>query len=343
MSIQKKNEFNPWNFWIRSLLILFISLALPSLFFPVRTQGNWSPLAYADTEDEIIIVLGEDQTPPEREQELLKYNTVTDSSGKRKDSKTGKNVRLVLVANSDEKELLGSNFASLIGERALSDAKIEIGVGKNEVMVGQNITKIPAPAYASALVTAGVRDARVWVDAPRPVSGTGALAGIIKAFETARGKQLDPARKKTAAEEMSLISQISEKNNPNKTIEFITLIKQGIIEGKPESYEDYKNIIVTVAEKLDIALTPQLLDSITRFAQSFASLDLSWTDLLGQFGNMGGNLKDIFDIKNLQKVTGITFDQSLLDKVISLFKNIIVSLLESVRDIINSILKSILG
>lgn len=52
--------------------------------------------------------------------------------------------------------------------------------------------------YKNALATAGITDAKVLISAPFPVSGTGALTGIYKAYEDMTGVSLNDLAKNLA-------------------------------------------------------------------------------------------------------------------------------------------------
>lgn len=64
-----------------------------------------------------------------------------------------------------------------------------------------NISRITDEMYLNALMTAGVKDAKVYVTAPFEVSGTAALTGLMKAYETTSGEKISEDVKKVANEE----------------------------------------------------------------------------------------------------------------------------------------------
>ena len=49
----------------------------------------------------------------------------------------------------------------------------------------KNINWVTDAMYTNALITAGVKDAEIQITAPFKVSGTAALTGLMKAYETA--------------------------------------------------------------------------------------------------------------------------------------------------------------
>lgn len=70
----------------------------------------------------------------------------------------------------------------------------------------QNISRITAPVYANAMVTAGVGDATVLIAAPQanPVTGETALVGVLRAYPQCQGgKQPEQARVNLAYEQIA--------------------------------------------------------------------------------------------------------------------------------------------
>ena len=101
-------------------------------------------------------------------------------------------VRELEVTNAEEREYLeGIVPDKKIGTVALSCCFITVlekGAGLSVKL--HNINYCTEKMYINALTTAGVTDARVIISAPYPVSGTGALTGIYKAYEVVTGNSL---------------------------------------------------------------------------------------------------------------------------------------------------------
>ena len=92
----------------------------------------------------------------------------------------------IYVTNQEEHKYLGSYISKAkIGTKALSSSKITIGEENSGLNVTtHNINWVSEQMYVNAMTTAGVKDADVYVTAPFTVSGTAALTGILKAYET---------------------------------------------------------------------------------------------------------------------------------------------------------------
>src|SRR5699024_2500750 len=76
-----------------------------------------------------------------------------------------------------------------------------------------NINYITEQMYGNALSTAGVKDAKIYITAPFEVSGTGALTGIMQAYEVTSGETIDEDKKEVANEEMVITSELSDNES----------------------------------------------------------------------------------------------------------------------------------
>lgn len=102
----------------------------------------------------------------------------------------------------------------------------------------QNITRITAPVYANALVTAGIGDGNVIIAAPaaNPVTGETALVGVLKAFPQCQaGKQPDQARINLAYEQIARTVQLAGPSGDlNKASAVMLQAAQAVITGQAQ-------------------------------------------------------------------------------------------------------------
>ena len=144
---------------------------------------------------EKFAVYGADTTPAER-QELAQIFGVDAST--RTDTVTTPE----MVA-----ALQGTGLPAAPTDRSISSSALTcLNRGDGLTVRTQNITRITAPVYANALVTAGVGDANVGIAAPQanPVTGETALVGVLKAFPQCQaGTQPDQARVRLAYEQVA--------------------------------------------------------------------------------------------------------------------------------------------
>ena len=99
----------------------------------------------------------------------------------------------------------GSSFTSSSG--VWSSAAIE----KTSSNGQNNITTITANQYRNAAVTAGITDANIYVTSAIPIDGSGALAGIYKAYAKS-GEKLNQKQITAAQDELNTLSGITKEN-----------------------------------------------------------------------------------------------------------------------------------
>lgn len=210
--------------------ILIIAVMLMGLILPVFN------LVLADT-IQAVVSLGADLTI-EQQKQMLDYMNVDRDD-----------INLVTVTNEEEAAYLkGTSAEDKIGTRAISSAYVEeLEKGKGISVETYNITWVSEDMYANALVTAGVKDARVIAAAPFKVSGTAALTGIIKAFEEITGKKLDEDAKRVANEEMVVTGELGEElGDKKKASELVKRVKEEVVEKGITDREDIKRIILEI-------------------------------------------------------------------------------------------------
>jgi uncharacterized protein YpuA (DUF1002 family) len=217
------------------------------------------------------------------------------SNGTNGGSNNGANgeVKTITVTNAEEYQYLGKyQSRATIGSRAISSAKIVIAdPGKGVSVKSSNITAITDQMYANAAITGGVKDATIFVTAPFKVSGTAALTGIIKAFEVATGQKIDENQKQVANQEIVNTQELSKKiQDPNKAAQFMNKVKEEVAKEKPQSTQDYKNIVNNVSNQMNVNLDPQMVDRLTGFAKNFAGLNINWDSLRSQLDSIRGGV-----------------------------------------------------
>src|SRR5690625_1447057 len=130
-------------------------------------------------------------------------------------------VRRLLEVNTEEVNeytVTGQDLQNYIGgnpnSRMFSSVKITQedkghGIVVN-IVTADNITEVTSEMYSNALLTAGIENALIEVASPVTVSGHSALTGIYKAYD-ASGAELDQGRMEVANEELSLSTELAEK------------------------------------------------------------------------------------------------------------------------------------
>ncbi|MGI6684292.1 MAG: DUF1002 domain-containing protein [Bacillota bacterium] len=229
------------------------------------------------------------------------------------------------VSNKEERKYLeGLVESEIIGEKAISCAYVKLlGNGAGINVKTHNITWVTPEMYASALVTAQVKDAEIMAAAPFPVTGTAALTGIFKAFEAASGKTLDREAKDVANEEMVRTGEIGESiNDEHKASELIIRIKEEVIERDLSDPKEIRQVIINIAAELNINLTDEQIDKLVSLMQRINSLDLNLSEINRQLKDIRSRLDTLVaqgeGIKGiLQRI--IDFLTAILNSIKTLF------------------------
>ena len=226
----------------------------------MMVTGLAAPALAADAQQDLVC-LGGDLTDAQRD-------TVWNLLGMDRNA-----VKVVEVHIEDEKALLGKYVpAEKIGSRSLSSVGIHMtGSGSGISVSTHNITWVTAEMYSSAMATAGITDAQVTVVAPVGVSGTAALAGIFKAYETAANSTLSEQAKDVASEELVSTGELGEAIGKDEAAELIAMIKQKVVEAGLDDPEKIRTVIEEAAQQLGITLTEEqiqmLIDLMLKIGQ----------------------------------------------------------------------------
>ncbi len=224
---------------------------------------------------------------------------------------------MIAVTHEDEVALLaGAVDAALLGSRSLSSARVTLTDEQVGISVTtHNINWVTPNMYASALVTAGVENARIVVAAPFEVSGTAALAGILKAYESASGQPIDSLAKSVAGSEIMLTGELSEAIGSQQAVELLAMVKQAIADYDLDDYDTLRPYVEEGAYQLGVQLTDAQIDSITQLGVDFAQLDFDPTELAAKLEGLAGDLQRIQ--KQTEELSG------LLEKAVAWLRKVV--------------------
>ncbi|AAP10981.1 DUF1002 domain-containing protein [Bacillus cereus] len=260
--------------------------------------------SFADIiEGESIVTLGENLSEQQK-QDLLK------------EMKAPKDATIITVSNAEEHKFLeGIVPKAQIGTRAISSSMITYTKpGSGLIVRSKNINWVTDAMYTNALITAGVKDAEIQITAPFKVSGTAALTGLMKAYETASNKQIPEEVKKVANEEMVQTAQLGDKIGEEKAVQLVAKIKEEIAKEQPKTTEDLRSLIKKIADQLGITLTDEQLDNLVSLFDKMKNLNIDWN----QVGSQLNKAKE-----HVSAFLGSQEAQSFLDKVKDFFSSII--------------------
>ncbi len=204
-------------------------------------------------------------------------------------------VKIITVTNKEEREYLaGIAPKSKIGTRAISSAFVEqMDEGEGITVETYNIDWVTEEMYASALTTAGVKDARVIAAAPFKVSGTAALTGITKAFEEISGKKLNKDAKEIANEELVKTGELGDEIGKDKAASLVKEIKEKVIKEGVKDPDRIYQIIIQIAGDLNINLSEKQIQELVSLMEKIGKLDINVADIQTQLKNIQGQLEKI--------------------------------------------------
>lgn len=274
--------------------------------------------ALADRVDAVLdkpyVALGADLNPSEREK-VLGLLGVTEEDLKGYD--------VITVTNADEHKYLDSYLdAGVIGSRALSSVMVvgkETGNGIN--VNTSNISYCTPGMYRNALITAGVEDADITVAGPFSISGTAALVGAIKAYETMTGEEVSEESLDAANNELVITGEIVESvGDADKVEELIALVKQEVAQGEISSREDIARLVDQAVKELEVQLTDEDREKIVGLMDKIEGLDLNVDAIKQQAQDLYEKL-DRLDFQFDKESVG-NFLTRIVDAIVGFFRNL---------------------
>ena len=224
--------------------------------------GSITP-AYADGAN--VVTLGTNLSA-EQKQMVLNYFGVKENE-----------VVILEVNNQEERKYLeGVATEAQLGTRTYSCAYVQPtskGNGLNVKTV--NLTYVTSSMIASTLTTCGITDANVIAMTPLSggVSGTGALTGIMKAFEDATGKPLDEEKKEIASEELVITGDLGENIGQDKATGVINDIKTEIIKNNTQDNIQIADTINNITNNYNVTLTPEQQEKLENLMTKVSEQD----------------------------------------------------------------------
>ncbi|MFJ7725492.1 DUF1002 domain-containing protein [Neobacillus sp. NPDC097160] len=283
----------------KTMILLLLTFVLIN---PIR--------GFADmAEGDMIVTLGENLTEEQK-------NNLLEEMGASKD------VQTVTVSNQEEHQYLGKYVSkSFIGTKAISSSAITIAPkGSGITVKTKNINWVTDEMYVNALITAGVKDANIYITAPIAVSGTAALTGIIKAYEISADKTIPEEVKQAANQEMVETAKLGDSIGEKNAAALIAKVKEEIAKNKPKDDEELRNIIDQAAKDLNVTLTGAEMQRLIDFFNKLKDLNIDWNQVSDQLNKAKDRISNF-----LQSEKG----QGFLDKV----KQFFIWLIDAIKSI----------
>ena len=234
--------------------------------------------AYADSAN--VVTLGANLTNEQKEKMLTYFGVNKDQ------------VVILEVNNDDERKYLeGIATESQIGTKTYSCAYVEPTKSGSGIKVKTaNLTWVTSSMIASTLATSGMDSCNVVVASLFPVSGTGGLTGVMKAFEDATGNKLDEEKKELASKELITTGDLAEEIGQDKATGVMNDIKADIIKNDTKDVNQIAETINNVTNNYNITLSSEQQDQIKDLMKKIADQDYDYDTMKNTLDNVSDNV-----------------------------------------------------
>lgn len=204
-------------------------------------------------------------------------------------------VATIEVNNTDERKYMeGIATEAQIGTKTYSCSYVEpTSSGGIQVKVA-NLTFVTSSMIASTLLTSGMENCNVVAASPMAVSGTGALTGIMMAYESASGETLSEDQKATAVEELVTTGDLAEAIGQQEAADLMNDVKETVIEDGLTDEGEITDAINDAADNLGVTISEEQMAQITSLMQSISQYDYDVKALKKTLDNLDGKSDGFF-------------------------------------------------
>lgn len=279
-------------------LIILIIIAI-GLFVPLGSSST-------NSDNSIAVTYGETTyNNPE-------YKEMVDNYFKENGNVNLDNADETIITSNDVNRISsGISQRTYNSDQIFSCAMVDLRGNNNiKIDVDSRITTVTASMYKSALDSAGIKKGHVIVTSPVTATGESALAGIMKAYETATG-QLIPEEVKNAANN-EIYTQSEVVNNTNLSADDVAkLVDEAKDEVAKENTTD-KQTIINIINNIAINNNIQISgDDINNLADSIQQTQ-SVQDQANQYQSQVSDYINSEDAQNVFDMIWRTI-QSVID------------------------------
>ena len=208
-------------------------------------------------------------------------------------------VQIITVNNQDERNYLGKYISSeQIGTRTLSCAYVKPTQSGGIKVRTANLNYVTCNMLANALSTAGISNCEAVAACPYEVSGTGALTGVMMAYESASGKQLDSTKKDLATKEVVVTGDVAKQVGGDNATNIINQAKLQIIGDNVQNADEIYNIVNNIAVQNNVSLSSDELTTITALLQEIVQQNYDIQDMKQTLESIQQNLNKTSDGDN---------------------------------------------
>lgn len=226
---------------------------------------------------------------------------------------TPEEVETIVVTHADEVQYMeGIATDEQIGPTTNSCAYVEPTESGGIKVKTANLNFVTSAMIASTLTTAGMENCNVIAACPFEVSGTGALTGIIMAYETASGENLDEGQKEAAMEELVTTGELADSVGQEKATEVMKDVKTEVLDEGLTEPEEIGEAVDNIAEENEITLTDDQRAQVVALMEKISQYDYDVNALKDTLDNLTGDDGMLSNIWNSVKTFFVGSDDGIL-------------------------------
>lgn len=238
-----------------------------------------------------VVSIGNDLTDAQKKT-MMKYFGISGD----------KSVQEITVTNKDEvSHLSGYIPLEQIGTRTVSCAYIKPTESGGIKVRTANLQYVTANMIASTLADLGIKNCEVVSACPFQVSGTGALTGVMMAYEKATGTVINKDKKDIATQEVVITKDIAKDIGTAQAENIVNQAKTEIVQNNITNKTDIQNTVTNIINNNNVNITEQQIDNIVDLAEDVANQDYD-DSYVKNLEEIGDNIKqELESIKNDKK------------------------------------------
>ncbi|MDO4521629.1 MAG: DUF1002 domain-containing protein [Eubacteriales bacterium] len=226
-----------------------------------------------------VVTLGADLTT-EQQNTMMRYFGVTSDA-----------VDMIYITNTDERNHLGSYVPiEQIGTHTFSCALVSPTSSGGIQVKTANLSWVTCNMIASTLSTSGVTNCQVVAASPFVVSGTGALTGVIMAYENANRTTLDATKVDLANQELVVTGTLANDVGQSQATAVINETKLQVIENNITDIGEINNIINNVSNDYNVTVNPDQTQQIAALMSEIAQQEYDIVQLKATLERVQANV-----------------------------------------------------
>ena len=238
-----------------------------------------------------VVSIGNDLTA-EQKKTMMKYFGISGD----------KSVQKITVTNKDEiSHLSGYIPLEQIGTRTVSCAYIKPTESGGIKVRTANLQYVTANMIASTLADLGIKNCEVVSACPFQVSGTGALTGVMMAYEKATGTVINKDKKDIATQEVVITKDIAKDIGTAQAENIVNQAKTEVVQNNVTNKTDIQNTVTNIINNNNVNITEQQVENIVNLVEDVANQDYD-DSYVKNLEEIGDNIKQELEaIKNDKK------------------------------------------